>query len=161
MKTTACVLECPVQGAAHGWLDNCLPQTLKALGNRRIAWHRSLAVLALTHHPGVRMKQLLAASMLALACGACSNFGADNAPPLTSDECEAVVRKGLDLQKLPVETMMANPDFKKIFDRNLESCLKNQDYSRKDYECLMKATTLEQYQGCNVVIHLKKNANGP
>ena len=104
------------------------------------------------------MKKLFAATMLAMMCSACTNVGSDGGsggPPLNAQECDAVSRKGWELQDTPIETEMADPNFKAIFDRAVQLCVKDQDYSRKDYECLMKATTMEQFQDCHVVVHVK------
>jgi PBP1b-binding outer membrane lipoprotein LpoB len=103
------------------------------------------------------IKKLFAATMLALMCGACTGGGdgASSGPPLNAQECDAVTRKGWELQGTSLDTEMADPNFKTIYDRAVQLCVKDQDYSRKDYECLMKATTMDQFQDCHVVVHVK------
>jgi hypothetical protein len=97
------------------------------------------------------MKKLFTASMFALICSACTDAGRGG-PPLSAQECEAVIRKGWDLQEIPIETITNDENGKKLFDRTVQGCAQNHEISRKDYDCLMKATTMDAYQGCHATM---------
>jgi hypothetical protein len=117
-----------------------------------------LKILAALHpQTGNPMKNLLAASLLALTCGACSNVGAggDGGTPLSAQECDAALRKGADLQGVPMDTQIAaDPSMKQALDKTAQECATNHDFSRKTYDCMMKSSTLQEYQGCGGALHV-------
>jgi len=98
------------------------------------------------------MNKLVAVGVLTLICSACTAGGGGGGPPLSAEECEAVIRKGWDLQEVPLESLTNDENGKKIFDDVVQGCEKKHEISRKDYDCLIKATTMDEYQGCHAVM---------
>ncbi|HTD28019.1 MAG TPA: hypothetical protein VK660_01380 [Xanthomonadaceae bacterium] len=97
------------------------------------------------------MKQLLATCALALILSGCSDGVSGSkgeGTPLSAQDCDAIVRKGWELKNVPLEAQMPDPNFRASYDKTVHDCVKNQSYSRKQFECLTKSTSLDDYQGC-------------
>jgi hypothetical protein len=87
----------------------------------------------------------LTALVAALSLPACnlSGHGGDN---MSAAECKAVLEKGYQLQETPAEI------YAPLIDAAAKDCSDANALSRKDYECGMKSTTLQEYQDCKIVL---------
>lgn len=83
--------------------------------------------------------------VLTLGCASCSSGGSSGGSSgLNASECQSLIRKGWELNSVSFDV----PDSKLVFDRSVQSCVDGRMYSRKDYDCMMRANSTESYTQC-------------
>jgi len=93
------------------------------------------------------MKVAIVIITATLACASCSvSKGSDS---VGREECKAVLAKGYQLQGTP------ESDYAPLMESFGKVCEEKKAVSRTDYDCGMKATTLDQYQACHIVIDFR------
>jgi hypothetical protein len=65
---------------------------------------------------------------------------------MTAADCKAVLEKGYVLQETPREI------YAPLIDAAAKDCADADALSRKDFECAMASTTLQQYTDCKIVL---------
>jgi hypothetical protein len=94
------------------------------------------------------MKHLLAIAVV-LACSACSGSNGGSGGGITKEECKLVYEKGFQLQGMP-EDIYAD-----TLDMSAQVCADKDAVSREDYECVVRAGSLADYQACEVVFDFR------
>lgn len=90
------------------------------------------------------MKLPIVAAIAAIACASCGiGHGGGG---LTEQECSAVIEKGYQLQGTPQGV------YAPVIGDIAKGCAEADALSREDYDCGMKATTLQEYTDCKIVL---------
>ena len=91
--------------------------------------------------------QMAAAAALVLACSSCSLPGdGHGGGGMTEAQCSEVFVKGYQLQGTP-ESVYAP-----LLGDMSKGCAEADALSQKDYDCAVKATTLQEYEACKIVL---------
>ncbi|HRQ65588.1 MAG TPA: hypothetical protein PKZ76_12135, partial [Xanthomonadaceae bacterium] len=85
----------------------------------------------------------------AMLCSACSGGVGGGGGGLTKEECKYVFVKGFQLQGMPEVV------YRDTIDISAQGCAESDAVSRKDYECVVAAETLEDYEDCQVVFRFR------
>lgn len=86
---------------------------------------------------------------MALLCAACTGTGGGGGDKITEAECKLVYEKGFQLQGTPEAV------YKDTIDVAAQGCAQANAISRKDYECVVAANSLQDYQDCKVVFRFR------
>lgn len=87
---------------------------------------------------------VIAAAFVCVSCGV--SKGSDS---VGREECKAVLAKGYQLQGTP------EGDYAPLVTTFGKVCEEKKAISRSNYECGMKAKTLDQYEACRIVIDFR------
>jgi hypothetical protein len=91
------------------------------------------------------MKKIIPILIVFLSCSACTSGGSGGSA-LTANECDALIRKGWELNSVPFD----GPAATKLFNQSVKDCADDHKlYSRKEYDCMMSASATEDYAGCS------------
>jgi hypothetical protein len=93
------------------------------------------------------VKKIVALALITLACSSCTEGGGGGGggPALSRDECEALIRKGWQMNLVPFD----GPEATKVFESSVQDCATDHRlYTRKEYACVMSANSAEDYAAC-------------
>jgi hypothetical protein len=91
------------------------------------------------------MKSIVLLAVITLSCSACTAGGGGGGSALTRDECEALIRKGWQMNDVPFDGDVATT----AFEKSIQNCtMSPRLFSRKMYECMMRANTTEDFATC-------------
>jgi hypothetical protein len=86
-----------------------------------------------------------AALAFAVTASGCSLSG-HGGGGMTEAQCKAVFQRGYELQGT------TEAEYGPVIDPQAKACAEHDALSKKDYDCALAATTLDQYQACKVVL---------
>jgi hypothetical protein len=91
--------------------------------------------------------QAAAVAAFAMACSSCSLPGdGHGGGGMTAAQCKEVYVKGMTLQGTPEAA------YAEWIDQAAQGCAEADALSKQDYDCAVKATTLDEYTACKIVL---------
>ena len=83
---------------------------------------------------------------IAVGVSACSGEGRGDArgEPVTAAECQAMVEKGAELQGIDLSAGS------ELLTASVQSCLRSGRVTKRDYQCVMAATSPSESRACNL-----------